>query len=87
MPRIKDYLVCFDSDFQLKLYQTSPAKRFSTAKNNFKLQMWIWFHVIYYVKYCAHNAFSFLFELIRVVTIKTAQVFHINKLLSLKDHL
>ena len=42
--------------------------------------MWIWSHVIYDVKYCVHNTFSFLFELITVVTIETAQMFHLNEL-------
>ena len=46
--------------------------------------MWIWSHVIYDVKYSVHNTFSFLFELIiTVVTIETAQMFHLNERSSL----
>jgi len=53
--------------------------------------MWIWSHLkeikfimVIFVKYCVHNTFRVLLELIAVVTIKTAQVFHLNKL---KDYL
>ena len=58
------------------------------SKKHIYSPLWLYVHkvtacgfscLIYYVKYCVCNTFSFfLFQLITVVTIKTTQKFYLN---------